>query len=145
MTIRALILNLKWGLRWGLTMAVGFTAIGVVATILASFDQTPRNDPSLASLVGFYFLAGACGGLVLGLLRPIAKYRVGAMVLGTAVVATSLALLDYMYVATDGWKLVDTILVAFVSLVCGPIATLMIWRIRSRKVGASSELPDSLQ
>lgn len=141
----SLVKNLKWGLRWGLIMAVGFTVIGVVATIAASFDPTPRDDPSLASLVGFYFLAGTVGGLVLGLLRPITRYKVGAMLVGTAVAAISVGLLARIYVATDGWTLVDTFLVAFYSLVAGPVATLMIWRVRARRGIASSDLSDPKQ
>jgi len=113
MHLANLLKNLKWGLRWGLTMAVGFTVIGVVATIGASLDATPRNDPSLLSLVGFYFLAGTVGGLLLGLLRPITRYKVGAMAVGTALAAVSISLLARIYVVTDGWTLVDTILVAF--------------------------------
>src|ERR1700680_491740 len=127
--------NLKWGFRWGITMAVGFTAIGLIGSIGGLIDPTTKTEPSLVSLVGFYFIAGACGGLLLGLLRPITKYKVGAMFVGTAVIAICLALLDYIYVATDGWKPVDTILVAFVSLLCGPVATWMIWHVRARKEG----------
>ena len=134
-----LVRNLKWGLRWGLIMAVGFTAIGVVATILASFDQTPRNDPSLVSLVGFYFLAGACGGLLLGLLRPITRSKVGAMFVGTALAAVSLGLLARIYVVTDGWTVVDTIGVAIYSLVTGPVGALMLWHVSERKGNAGSE------
>lgn len=128
-----LVTNLKWGLRWGLTIAVAFTVIAVIATIAASFDPAPRNDRSLASFVGLYFLAGTCGGLVLGLLRPITKYKVGAMFLGTIVAALCLGLLARVYVVTDGWTLIDTIGVVFYSLVTGPVATLMIWQGRSRR------------
>lgn len=128
-----LLTSLKWGLRWGLTIALGFTAIGVIGSIGGYFGGKGTNEP-LANLVGFYFIAGVCAGLLLGLLRPLTKYKAGAMLVGTCVVAISLALLDYIYVATDGWKLVDTILVAFGSLVGGPVATLMIWHVRSRRL-----------
>jgi hypothetical protein len=128
-----LLKNLKWGARWGLTMAVGFMAIAIVATIGASFDRTPRNDPSLASFVGFYFVAGIVGGLLLGLFRPVIRYKAGAIFVGTAVAAVSISLLARMFVVTDGWTLVDTILVALYSLVTGPVATLLIWHGRSRK------------
>jgi peptidoglycan/LPS O-acetylase OafA/YrhL len=136
-----LVRNLKWGLRWGLIMAVGFTVIGIVATIGASFDPTPRNDPSLASFIGFYFLAGIVGGLLLGLLRPVTRSKVGAMLVGTAVAAVSIGLLARMFVVTDGWTLVDTIGVALYSLVTGPVATLLLLNVRSRRGKESSDPP----
>jgi hypothetical protein len=137
----SLVKNLKWGLGWGLTMAVGFTVIGAVAAIGASLDPTPRNDPSLASFVAFYFLAGTVGGLLFGLLRPITRYKVGAMLVGTAVAAVSVALLARMFVVTDGWTLIDTISVALYSLVTGPVATLMLWKVRARRGKGSSDPP----
>ena len=123
-------------------MAVGFTAIAIVATIAASFDPTPRNDPSLASLIGFYFVAGIVGGLLLGLLRPVIRYKAGAMFVGTAVAAVSISLLARMFVVTDGWTPVDTILVALYSLVTGPVATLLIWHGRARKGKMSFDVRD---
>jgi hypothetical protein len=140
-----LVKNLKWGLRWGLTMAVGFTAIGVLAAIAASFDPVPRNDPSLLSFVGFYFLGGSVGGLLLGLLRPITRYKAGAMFVGTALAAVSLGLLARIFVITDGWTRVDTVLVALYSLVTGPVATLMIWEVRARRSTVSSNPADPKQ
>jgi hypothetical protein len=124
-------------------MAVAFTAIGVVATIAAAFDPAPSKGLSLLSLIGFYFLAGISGGLLLGLLRPLTVYRAGAMFVATLLVALSLSLLDFAYVIEDHWKLVDTILVAFGSLVGGPVVTLMIWQGRSRMGKVSSGVPDS--
>lgn len=144
MTI-SLLKNLKWGLRWGLTIAVGFTAIALIGQLGCYLDPRANCEPSPVSLVGFYFIGGTCGGLVLGLLRPIAKYKVGEMFLGTCIVAISFALLYYMYVVTDGWKPFDTILVAVVSLVIGPIATLIIRHAYSLGGKASSELHDGEQ
>lgn len=137
-----LVKNLKWGLRWGLTVAVGFTVIGALASTAASFDPTPRNDPSLLSFVGFYFLGGTAGGLLLGLLRPITEYKAGAIFVGTSLAAVSIALLARIFVITDGWTMVDTVLVALYSVVAGPIATLMIWEVRARRSTVSSNRKD---
>jgi len=52
--------NLRWGLRWGLIVAVAFTVIGVIATLAAGFDWLMSKGPSLISLIGFYFLGGVC-------------------------------------------------------------------------------------
>jgi hypothetical protein len=63
------------------------------------------------------------------------------MFVGTALAAVSIGLLARIYVVTDGWTLVDTILVALYSLVTGPFATLMIWEVRARKAKGSSDPP----
>ena len=121
-------------------MAVGFTVIGAVATIAANFNQATRDGPSFVSLVGFYFLGGICGGLVLGLLRPLTQFKMGAMFVGTAIIAITFALLEYMFVATDGWHTVDTIMVGVFSLIVGPVGTLMFSQVRSKGGEGSSDV-----
>ena len=141
----ALTNNLKWGLRWGLTMAVAFTAIAVVASVAAAFDPTPRQDWSLPSFVAFYFIAGTCGGLVLGLLRPITRHKVGAMAVGTVIVAVALITMSLTLMETDSWTPVHSFLIAFGSLLGGPIATLMIWHVRSPNAKGSHGAAESEQ
>ena len=122
--------NLKWGVRWGLVVAVAFTGIAVVVAVAAGPD--PRGGPSLPSLVGFYFLGGTVGGLLVGLLRPITAHKAGAIFVGTLVTAALLSLLDYLFVIKDHWQTVDTELVTILSLIAGPVTTLMIWEGKSR-------------
>ena len=127
-----LLKNVEWGLRWGLTIAVGFTVVGLIGNVGCYLDPKANCEPSLAGLIGFYFSAGLSGGLILGLLRPIAKYKVGELFLGVLVVAICLTLLNYRYVA-GAWTIGHTILVLLVSLIVGPIGALMIRHARSAK------------
>lgn len=138
----AIVKNLEWGLRWGLTIATGFTVIGLIGNFGCYLDPRASCEPSLASLVGFYFVAGVCGGFVLGLLRPITKYLAGAMVVGVLIVAICLGLLNYQYVVKDSWKVFDTIVVAIFSILLGPIAALMIRHVQSRKSKIPPEFHD---
>lgn len=122
--------NLKWGVRWGWTIAIAFTGIAVVLTVAAGPE--PRGGPSLPSLIGFYFLGGTVGGLLVGLLRPITAHKAGAVFVGTLVAAALLSLLDYLFIIKDHWQTVDTELVAILSLIGGPVTTLMIWEGKSQ-------------
>jgi peptidoglycan/LPS O-acetylase OafA/YrhL len=126
-----LLKNLKWGLRYGLIVAVAFTVIAAVIT-LATGEDSSSKGLSLPSLIGFYFLGGMCGGLLVGLLRPITKHKAGAILVGTLVTATLLSLMVYFYIAKGHWTSVDTELVAILSVIAGPVNALMIWEGKSR-------------
>ena len=138
-----LLKNLEWGLRWGLTIAAGFTVMGLIGNVGCQLDPSANCELSFGSLLGTYWIAGICGGIVLGLFRPITRHLVGEMVVGIFIVAVCLALLNYQYVATtDGWKLFDTIVVAVFSVLLGPIAALMMRYARSRKSKVPPEFHD---
>jgi hypothetical protein len=124
--------NLKWGLRWGLILAIAFTGIALVVALATGSQSDSRGGPSLVSLVGFYFLGGTVSGLLVGLLRPIIAHKPGAILVGTLVTAELLSLLDYLFVIKDHWQTVDTELVTVVSLIAGPVTTLMILEGNSR-------------
>jgi hypothetical protein len=124
--------NLKWGLRWGLIVAIAFTGIVVVVALVAGPPPEPSGGPTVPSLIGFYFLGGTIGGLLVGILRPVTAHKAGAIVVGTIVTAVLLTVLEYLYVMKDRWTMVDTVLVTFLSLVGGPITALMIWEGNSR-------------
>jgi len=127
-----IIKNLKWGLRWGLIVAVAFTGMAVLVAIATGSESDPRGGPPLLNLVGFYFLGGVVGGSLLGLVRPVTAHKIGAIAVGTFVAAVLLSLLEYLFVIKDHWNSIDTFLVAFLSLIAGPVTTLMIWEGNSR-------------
>ncbi len=122
--------NLRWGLKWGVAMAAGFTVIALALTGVDSLSRTPNpNPPPLADLVGIYVLAGIGGGLIVGLLRPITKYLAGAMIVGTAIAALWISLIAVRLVVTDGsWGMVDVVLIGIYSLTTGPLAGYIFWR-----------------
>jgi hypothetical protein len=140
----SLLKNLKWGLRYGLIVAIAFTVIAVTIT-LATGEDSSSKGLSLPTLIGFYFLGGVCGGLLVGVLRPITKHKAGAILVGTLVTATLLSLMVYLYIAKGRWTSLDTELVAILSVITGPVNALMIWEGKSRmrkaraKVGETTE------
>jgi hypothetical protein len=74
--------DLKWGVTWGLWFAGGYSilALGLYGLQGTLLGETSRF--SLPLVILGYLAAGISGGSVVGLLRPVARGRVGATVLG---------------------------------------------------------------
>ncbi len=67
---------------YGVTMA-GFYCVYVLALYLAR-GNTPfeRVGYSLPTLMGLYVFGGVAGGAIVGVLLPLAKWRLGASLIG---------------------------------------------------------------
>ncbi|HEX6964639.1 MAG TPA: hypothetical protein VF166_02495 [Gemmatimonadaceae bacterium] len=81
---RSLGQDLRWGIRWGLATALLFSlyALGifVFASVGARTNYFASNSPWL--VVVSYFAGGIGGGVIAGLLRPLARWALGTMVMG---------------------------------------------------------------
>lgn len=74
--------DIKWGLGWGLWLAGGFSLLGSALFVL---QGTVLGNPSRFSfplVILGYLAMGVIGGLLIGVLRPLAQLRVGATILG---------------------------------------------------------------
>ncbi len=77
--------DIKWGLRWGLWFAVGYS---LLASVLYVFQGTLLGERSrfyYPLVIASYFLMGIIGGLLTGLLRPITHSRLGATAVGIVI------------------------------------------------------------
>lgn len=88
--------DLRWGLRTGLAWAASFSILAALIFVVVSIgwgiehggwhDVGPAPPGGLLGLfgmvVGAYFLAGAIAGPLVGLLRPYARWPLGAMAVG---------------------------------------------------------------
>lgn len=82
------VISVRNNVLFGLVMAVGFSILAGV--ILAVAAASGSNDPlvtprSFGLLTGGYFAAGVLGGLVVGLLKPFARWPLGTMCIGIPV------------------------------------------------------------
>lgn len=74
--------NVAWGIAWALAFATALsTFVGVQAILRRSFyfDDLGVN---LLQVIGMYFTAAFAAGSVAGILRPLARARAGATILG---------------------------------------------------------------
>lgn len=77
--------NLRWGLLRGVLLSCLLSTVLVGLVLIRGSSQFERPSLSAWEIIGAYFVAGTVGGLVLGLLRPLTKNRVGAAVVGCVV------------------------------------------------------------
>lgn len=94
--------NLLWGISGGVLIGAGFCAIAaipaafilllVLLTCLSQWSgvatsffvpETARQSPYILLVFPLYLAAGVAGGALVGLLRPLARWRLGAALLGT--------------------------------------------------------------
>ena len=74
--------DLKWGIRWGLWMVGGFSAIALVITGFRGSPDYPGFGLSIYSIVLLYFVLGLIAGAVLGVLRPFTRRKSGGFFVG---------------------------------------------------------------
>lgn len=81
---RTLLENLRWGVKWGLGMAIGFSvyvAILFGAISIGSWHNMFAGA-TLPVVVAAYFAGGIIGGLIAGALRPLGHWPLGRMAMG---------------------------------------------------------------
>jgi len=74
--------NLIWGGAWGLFFGVIYCAIGLLLRIGRGPDFLRGYGITFGQLMLLYAAAPIAGGLVVGLARPLTRWRAGAVVVG---------------------------------------------------------------
>ena len=74
--------NLIWGGTWGLFFGVVYCAIGLLLRLGRGPDFLRGYGITFGQLMLLYAAAPVAGGLVVGLARPLTRWRAGAIVVG---------------------------------------------------------------
>lgn len=74
--------NLVWGVAWGLAMAAVFCLIGVALYVTRGPTFLRGYGISFGAFELGYLGGGAAAGIVLGLNRPLLRWRAGAIATG---------------------------------------------------------------
>lgn len=77
--------DIKWGLGWGLWLAGGFSILGSALFLLQGTIFGRASRFSLPLVILGYFAMGLIGGLLAGLMRPLARRRIGATIMGAII------------------------------------------------------------
>ena len=76
--------NMRWGAGAGFLLGCVYSVIALVIHATKGREPFEANDASLASVLFVYLGGGVVGGAIIGLLRPLAKWRFGAVIMGIA-------------------------------------------------------------
>jgi hypothetical protein len=79
---RSLLDNIRWGVSGGLFIAAAYCAWVIAVYILRGSAPFDRLGITLRAALGTYVAVGIVGGLIVGLLRPLTKWRPGAYFVG---------------------------------------------------------------
>jgi hypothetical protein len=87
------------GFRWGLMAAGAYSAYVILLYAVGGAGPFESRGVSLPSVIGIYLLGGVMGGPIVSYLQPLARSRVGAMMLGV-IAMLPLAGATYLAMAT---------------------------------------------
>lgn len=113
--------------RWGITQGAWFSAIASVSVSLFEIPQWQVYRQHVWLVVATYFAAGIGAGAVVGLLRPLTRHLIGAMVVGV-VAAIPFAVALNVAGTSPNWGPIDWRFIRFIALVCGPIGGFIRWK-----------------
>lgn len=131
--LRKMARDLGWGLRWGLSAAIGLCGVAVLIYLLFGSQPFERIDTTLIGTFAFYLAGGLVGGIVLGVCRPWVHTPLGAAVVGV-LVAFPVVTIGFVMVDRAGeWRAYDTIAVIVVSLIFGVAGGLGEWSRNERE------------
>jgi hypothetical protein len=80
--------NVRWALGWSIPMALAYCAWAGVVALLQGSTHFDQFGVTLWTVMGTYLASALVAGILLGLCRPLLRWRLGAVVVG-AVAGTS--------------------------------------------------------
>jgi hypothetical protein len=119
--------NLYWGIGWGLAMACFYCVFVVVLYLAQGAAPFEAHETTLGTVILIYFAGGITAGALVGLLRPLARWWPGAMLIGF--LAAVLVFLGIDVAQTGIGKRRDWQAIFAVSLFLGPVCGISAWRV----------------
>jgi O-antigen/teichoic acid export membrane protein len=126
--------DLLWGLKWGFWFALFFSFVAVAMTLFTGGEIIERQRISLTASIAIYVFGGFSGGIVLGLLRPLTKYRIGAALVGIVVMTPASILLGLtLFGPPHDWSRDMTVTVILLPMVLGGPGGYLYWEPRGEE------------
>lgn len=117
--LAALETNLKSGIRWGARYAVAYSAIALLILLLRGQAAFAEADTTFLRVLLFYWAGGLTGGVLVGLLWPLGRSRVGAALLG-AIVGVPVGCMAMLVVTPPSRWHESVVVAAVLGLILGP-------------------------
>ena len=111
--------RIRWGVRWGLVYALIYSIIALVVGLFSGGSVFAWRQTSLGGLLAAYALSGVVVGTVVGILLPLARWKVGAAIIGMIGTIPYMSLVRGSIPGLGPWSLVDTVTVAVLTIFFG--------------------------
>lgn len=136
-----MIKNIIWGVMWGVLAALVCMSVALIRYVLQGEAPFLANGTTFVKLAKAYLAGGIGGGLVVGLLRPIARFEVGAFILGILTVFPMYVAISIAMVGPiQSWDGGDWFIAIIASLVAGIFTGNEFWKNQEHFLGPKSEL-----
>lgn len=118
--------DLGRNVRWGLTQGVVFAVIACVTVTLFEIPRWQMYREQAWLVMGIYFASAIGAGAIVGVLRPLTRHLIGAMLVGI-VAAIPFGLVGSTISGSTSLKHIDWTFIAIIALPCGPLAGAIRW------------------
>jgi hypothetical protein len=118
--------NVVDGVKLGLMFAAAFSVIASVVFILTGGSAFDRSVATLTRVIAAYVAGGIISGALFGILRPLARWAIGAAMLGIIVAVPAYAGMRFAINGFGLWTMEDTAAVLVLSSLIGGASGVML-------------------
>lgn len=126
---RNLLSDLRWGAIWGLLIALCLNVILAVMAVIHGPQLFERYATSFPAVAVLYLGGGLLGGLVVGLFRPLSRWRLGGAAMGVMAALPIGLGVRLMRSGLAPWEMRDTLTLAIFALALGGTIGWVYWGI----------------
>lgn len=124
--------NVRSGIRWGVSYAAGFSllalAIAFITVARAGFQHVDAAATVLGKVFAAYFLAGLVSGMLVGVLLPIGRRRIGAALLGLIGGIPVYGVVGMAILPVSEWWPNLAVVTLLCAVTVGPLFGIMVWK-----------------
>jgi hypothetical protein len=118
--------NIVDGIKIGLMFTVVFSVMAVVVFVISGGTVFDRSFSTLGLVIAAYLVGGIASGALFGLLRPLARWAVGAAILGVVAAMPAYAAMRFAVDGFTPWTADDTSTVLVLSSIIGGLGGLVL-------------------
>lgn len=139
--LNTLFRNIAWGVMWGMVGALGFMLFSLARHVFQGEAPFKVYSLTFRGAIAMYLVEGLLTGVLVGLLRPLAQYFIGAMVLGFSIAFTVYGVAGWaMEGPMSNWDSVSWGALVLVTVIGGILVGNEIWKNKESFLGPKSEI-----
>lgn len=134
--------NLRWGIKWGVVMSGAFCLFTIAGFILNGLRPPSDSHITLGKAFAVDVTGPLASGIILGIFRPLLRWRAAAIVIGVLAGAFYFAELNFLFEGpVSGWNVGDWVMIGVLGTVMGGGFANEMWEFIVEPTLRSPELP----